>query len=300
MRPEVTYIKQSITHSAGHVYEHIIADSINNAYMAKGYLPLLNFELNANTLDGIIVISVEADTEAMLTDVEAILNNEVITAKAIDNAVMQISSEYKRLARYDADQLYHEINDLHAATWATRQEFSRTTPVDDVARQLNSASIKFGRLAPRSFTEFSLTYSIENCPFELKPLAVYALQGLALSHINFMNNCFNCSYDAGDEWAEHQELVGYSHRLRILTSKAPGIDDLRNIERDHRNTLFAENFPVKLRRYLLKHATDSIPYFNTKNMYAYSYQVVGHSGWKEIISDTNINKVLKKLKVEVR
>ncbi len=299
MRPEITLIKQSAFHSVGHIYEHIIADKINDFFMVQRYAPLLDYELNANTYDGIIVISVEAAHETMITGLLSILESVRIDSDDITAAVNQISSEYERLVQYDVPELLDEVHELHTLPWTMREDFLRSNPINDDARELNSKLIQFSNTSPHSFAEFSVTYRVKECPFDLKPLAVYLLQALALSEINVMVQRIRNCYDSGDEWAEYQDLVGYSHKFRMLKKDMYSIDELRSIEAGFREVILTSEFSRRLKNYLTEHAADPIPYFNTKNLYAYSYQVIGHRGWKDIVSDNNIDTILKKLDVEI-
>jgi hypothetical protein len=299
MRPEVTYIQQSATHSVSHLYEHIIGNKINAMLMSQAFLPLLDYRLDAITYDGMIVLTIEATDAVMLARLASLLVDTNITQDAVVGAVKQISCEVERLPRFEAAALLREVRQLHRIPWVRRQDYDRSTAITDRARTLNSQTLAFSRKSPRSFQQFSIVYRISDCPYVLKPLAVYLLQALALAQINLMTKNLPFCYDIGDEWAEYQDLVGYAHKLRFLKADAPPLLEFRNIEAAHREHILAADFTAKLIDYLSRHAADIIPYFGTKDMYAAAYQVVGNLGWKEIIKAENVSFLLDLLTVEV-
>ena len=145
----------------------------------------------------------------------------------------------------------------------------------------------------------SIIYRIDDCEYDLQPLAIYVIQALALTQINLLYEKIKECYDAGDEWAEYQNLVAYSHNIRIPKSSQLSIEMLRDIEIKNRNIIKTSNFEKKLVDYVLSQSTLERPYFSNSVMFANSYQVIGKKGWENISTIKNVELLLDKINVTV-
>ncbi len=300
MKYEYIYIKQAKSGVIGHVYEHVIANSLESMFNAVGVLPVLDYKLDAYTYDGIVILFVEFNKHSLIDSVNVVLNSADLLSKSIEMAVAQVSCEYERLASFEPSAMFAEMRQLHALPWSARDDFTRTKPITDLARELASPYLTYGRYSTGSFVEYSIAYRLEDCPFELKPLAVYIIQMLAVAQIRLMYETVEYCYDSGDEWAEYQDIVGYSHSFRIPKNKGITIEEFTALEAKNRQAIVAQDFVHRLSHYILTDVSSEYPYFSTGVMFANSYQIIGQKGWQDIVTDQNIQVLLDKLTVDIR
>ena len=292
MKYEYTYIKQAESRVLGHVYEHAIANLLEDTLYARGLLPVLDYRLDAYTHDGIVILFIDFNDGSLVDSIPTILQTAELSAESIKVAVVQVSCEYERLATFEPSALFAEIRQLHALPWSTRDDFVRTKPITDAARELVSAHLSYGRYSPKSFAEYSIVYELKDCPFELKPIAVYVIQMLAISQLRLMNESVKYCYDIGDEWVKYQDLVGYTHSFRIPKNQDITLEEFTALEIKQRRSILEQDFVHRLSDYILRDAQADYPYFTTSVMFANSYQIIGKKGWQEIVTEQNVRDIL--------
>lgn len=295
-----TLIKQSTTGIGGHIYEHVVVNQLGELLMEQNCLPVLDYILEAKTYDGIVVLSIEANAKEITDFVEKGLTTIPISERAVQAAAEQISAEYERLYQADIKELTKEIRSIHTDPWQDQQSLLFTEPITDEARGFDSREAGYSRRSPRSFYAIDFVYTIKNCPYELKPLAVYVIQILALVFINQLYQKLENCYDAGDEWAEYYtELVGYSHCLRCPKKLQIGAKELRQLFDETKQQIINNDFAARLVRFIKKQANRSETYFSTSHLYAYSYMLIGSQGWYKIATEKNVAYILERLNFEI-
>ncbi len=294
-----TLIKQANTGVCGHIYEHAIVDIINKSLFDDGILKLLDYQLDARAYDGIVVLSFGSNNQDTIDKIKSIAQSSIISKDGIESAIVQVSCEYERLPFFNTTAINDEIQQIHEQKWADYDSFTATSPITELARSMKCSSGHFGHKSPNDFLEHSIIYRIDDCEYDLQPLAIYVIQALALTQINLLYEKIKECYDAGDEWAEYQNLVAYSHNIRIPKSSQLSIEMLRDIEIKNRNIIKSSNFEKKLVDYVLSQSTLDHPYFSNSVMFANSYQVIGKKGWENISTIKNVELLLDKINVTV-
>lgn len=299
MKYTKVYIKQAKTHVAGHVFEHVVANFIQKHLLDSGYLKLLDYRFWAYTDDGIVQIQFETQHQAVLAEFEKSIELVKVSEESVRVALKQISCEQEKLPNFKVSGLLKEVKEVANVAWVDYDNYNHSAPIQDQAKTLKSKSGEFGRKSPKSFQEYLVIYEIENCPFELKPLAVYVILGLALNQIIKLYSDLEDCYDSSDEWAEYQELVGYAHHLRVPKDSQIALPALQKLELTNRKEILAKNFTKKLSDYIKQQALLDNHYLTLSEMYACSYQYIGKAGWGEINTPVNIAKIINLLKIRV-
>lgn len=299
MKYNKIYIKQAETHVAGHVFELVVVNFIQKQLLDSGYLKLLDYRLWAYTDDGIVQIRFETQHQTALVEFEKSIQLVEVSEESVRIALEQVSCEHQRLPNFKMTDLLEEVKKTNSIKWVEYDDYSHSAPIQKQALILASKSGKFGRKSPKDFREYTLVYEIKDCPFNLKPLAVYVILALALNQIIKLYKKTGGCYDFSDEWAEYQKLVGYAHYLRVPEKSHPILDNLQKTELAHRKEILGHNFIEKLNNYIQHQTLTDNHYFRLSEMYAYSHQYIGKSGWKEINTKDNIQTVLRLLTVKV-
>ena len=299
MKYEETYIKQADNHIVAHAYEHIIANNISKALLKSNCLPLVDYLMSANSYDGIVIITIETYDSKVLKIYKDTLRSHELQTHDIDDAIIQISAEYERLPHFNAKLLAHDIQILHLAPWINRDAYQVSYPITGQARSLNSHLGHYGPLSKRSFVSYNISYTINDCPHELKPLAVYLVQLLGLSHIDlFYKNMTRC-YDSGDEWALYQNIVGYLHTLRLPKTNTVSLKHVKEVHADQQKYIINNDVAKKLHHYI-RHQTGLKPdYFSDASMFAYAYAAIGMDGWDSITQINTITDLIDMVKIEI-
>lgn len=292
-----TYIKQSNNGITGHVYEHVVANHVVKELSQLGYKQLLHYELNAHTYDGIVVIEFETYSMSILRKFNKLLANVNINAKSIKVAVGQIESEYERKSKINLSKLSRSLRVLRNSPWVRQEDFGFTKPIDsDDARKLTTHVGGFDRKSTSRFNHFDVTYVVEDCSYELKTLAVYVVQIVALNYIDQVCADFESMYDAGDEWAEYQDTVGYSHTLTAPKSLSLKAEMLEQHFISKYAITETDAFIDQVCAYIKRDITQPYPYFSHESIFAKSYQLVGTKVLKQTITRENIRSVIKSIR----
>lgn len=301
MRYSKTLIKQSEYGINAHIYEHIVACAVARKLSLDGLFQPITYRLEADTYDGIVVLSIEADTSKLLQKIIKEVYDCQVTTQMVHAAIEQVSSEYERLYKVDIEQLKSDIEALHKTKWLDRQNsLLFTQPITDTARSLQSTAIDYYRINPRSFSEAEIIYKFVDCPFQLKPLVVYVIQALSLAQIDMMyTKIINC-YDRGDEWAEYQDLVGYAHYLRFPKKSSIHPDKLRAIFDENYKYILENDFVAQLIKYIDSQSKLDFAYFSTSAMFTYAYSLIGEKGWQKVNTRKNIEYVLENLEIDIK
>lgn len=300
MKYSRTYIKQSNIGVVGHIYEHIVADSVITKLYNKSIFRFLDYELNASTLDGIVVIEIESYNRTILRTISKVLNEVNLTKTNIKNAIGQIESEYKRKSEFDIKKLSDALAAVHQLPWVKSENYPISTPITKEARELKSSVGGFTASAKRAFKTYEIVYDIEDCPYELKTIAVYLLQVLGFIQIDGLIAKFQYSYDDGDEWAEYQDLVGYLH---FLTIPAASHVTVEQIEKQFERTIQLLNndktFLKRVKKRIDKDMRESQPYFSKASIFAKSYQLVGAKFLRAHTTQENIALLTEKINYSI-
>ncbi|MBM3209819.1 hypothetical protein FJZ39_00540 [Candidatus Saccharibacteria bacterium] len=299
MQKTITYIKQSNNSAVAHVYEHVIANHITRQLLGHKNYQLIDYELNADTYDGIIVLRITTDSAHLVNVFNKIILTPYIPLTEIEIAVEQIQCEYERSSDIDITKLSDTVKSLHKSPWTKREDFTISQPVSDEARTLTTQLGRFRRRIPQSFDHFDVTYTITDCPFELKTLGVYCLQIIGLNFIDKIYIDFKYCYDAGDQWAEYQSLAGYPHIITARKARNFSQKDFQKLLDKFLQTTIDDNFITKTRSYIEKDLSNPFPYFNQKSLYAKSYHVIGDKDLKQMVSEENVRLLFKKITATV-
>jgi hypothetical protein len=171
-----------------------------------------------------------------------------------------------------------------------------SNPITKEARELKSSVGGFGRSVKRDFETFEFVYAIEDCPYELKTIAIYILQVIGLIQIDGFILKFKKSYDSGDHWAEYQNLVGYLHNLTVHSDSKVG---LKSVEKQFASALLLINDDPKLLKKIKKFIDRSLksehPYFSLESTFAKSYQIMGTRYLRQKNNVKNIAALIEKI-----
>ena len=296
MKYSQTYIKQSSVGTVGHIYEHIAVNSIISSLYSKGTYRLLDYELDANTYDGIVVVRIETHNRTLLLRIVAMLKNTEVKKIDVKNALGQIESEYKRKSEFDTKKLMAELQKLNEQKWVSLRHFELTNSITKDSRELTSSIGGFNRSAKRDFKTYEIIHEIEDCPYELKTIAVYVLQALGFMYIDGLTEKTKHSYDASDEWAEYQDLVGYLHNLTVPKLGSVTDSSIEKIIVNIDQMIMKDKKIVKkIKKYISRNIKAEFPYFSLSSIFAKSYQIAGSKYTETLNSDENILFVLKKI-----
>lgn len=295
-----TFIKQSTQGIASHVYEHMVADYLTSRFLQQSYMQLLDYELSAKTYDGIVVIRFETRSRALLTLFGSLLKSFSFTQQMVKVAIEQIECEYERSATIDLPKLTKSLRALQTTAWQEWKDVTITKPIEqDDARSLMTSLGGFGRKSSASFECFDITYTVENCPYELKTLAVYILQIMGLGVIDRLYTGIKYCYDSDDEWAEYQTLVGYSHKVTVRKDRHLSPTILQKYI-DETYALLCTNKGIKkITRYVKHDMAQPSPYFSTESLFAKSYQVAGGAQVNTMVTARNVQIILESIKMEI-
>lgn len=300
MKYSRTYIKQSEVGIVGHIYEHIVANQIIKALYAKGIFRLADYEIIPETFDGIVVIRFDTYSMKVLRLFEKILKSATFELVDIKLAIGQIEAEYLRKSTFDIKTLAQKLKAFHEEAWVLRKDYVITRPIAKNAGSLKSNFGGFEKNAKRQFEFHHFAYVIKDCPYELKTIATYILQIVGLIQIDGLTQRFKNSYDAGDEWAEYQDLVGYMHTL--VTHKDAKIS-LKNLEKQFSHTLSMlnkdETFIRKIHKFITRNLEDQDQYFPLGNIFANTYQITGNAYVKKYVTEKNIAKLIELIEFDV-
>ena len=300
MKYSKAIIKQTDYHMDGHIYEHIISNEVSRFLMKNGAIPVIDFEIYAHTLDGIVIIMIETNNKNLIKNILSHIEEYAINQNIVSETIEQISAEYERTYKVDLVKLTDKLNQIHKTPWSDRQnDLYFTKPITDIARGFNSKEIQYLRRRPSSFDNIQFIYKLHDCPFEVKPLAVYILQLIALTHINLLYQKLEYCYDSGDEWAKYQDMVGYLHNLRIHKKYKTTNDILLQLFSESKQYLLVNNFNSKLINYIKHESKLNSSYFTMENIFAFAYTIPGRKGLAKIANKKNIEYILNNLVVTV-
>lgn len=295
-----TIIKQSDNGIASHVYEHIVGNYLTIEFARLGYQNLLDYELTADTYDGIIVIRLEAYSRRVVNKFNFLLHTLTLDEDKIHIAIEQVQCEYERQEKIDFLKLTKFLDELHSQPWTPWNRFGLTKPIEhNNARMFMTSLGGFGQKTASSFQHFDFTYTIEDCPYELKTLAVYILQIIGLNTIAHLNDELKYFYDTKDEWAEYQTLVGYSHRISVRKSRRVSLETLQSYADKSRTELQTDRSIKKIARYIKRDMAQPFPYFNRESIFAKSYQLMGAAEMDHMATAQNIRTILDKVTIAV-
>lgn len=306
---QLSYIKQSDQLNIGHIYEHLIITLFEKKAYDKGFLRGVDYDWNAETYDGIVSVSISTDKSRLLTIYKDVLFNSNIIDEDVRKAVNEISCEYNSPFDCDFNRLREEIIILNDIKWIENNYFLITKPIKETGWSINNSPIiSFGKTKKTEFDLFSFVYNFKNIDFELKPLAMYIAQFLALSQIDALYNRtpeLEACYDKKDEWAEWQfesgtDLVGYAHYLSIFSKQKKSSTTLRQIFYRNYDEIIKKGFVEKLVRFLASESRNQYKYFNTKEMVKNSGALIGKKWYKKYCSVENIKTLLKNMEITVK
>jgi hypothetical protein len=305
----ILYIKQSSSLNVGHVYEHAIIKQFEVEAYRNGFLRGVDYDWDAETYDGIVSSSIMTNKKRLLTIFGRVLNESKINDMDIKKAVDEISCEYNSPYICDFNLLYNEIARLSNEKWIKYDDFLITAPVKEVGWSIkNSPVISFKKSKKLDYDVFSFAYSFKNVQFELRPLAVYLVQLLALAQIDFFYNRtpeFEACYDKGDEWAEWQfengsDLIGYSHRLTLFSRQKISTRNMRLIFDRNYKEIVDKGFVRKLIEFLKIESNRDYKYFSKKEMVKNSGALMGKKWFKEFCSSDNVNYLLDNMEITIK
>ncbi len=283
----------------GHIYEHVIANKIFHKLASKGYNYFLDYTAECNTYDGIVVFTLEAKNRRLLNEVASVMKQALISREDVQEAVLEVASEYTRRPRIDIDTALAKLNQINTQPWVKTAKF-HSRPIIEGAGELKSPIGRFGRKASGDFDSFIFTYAIDGLSHELRPLAVYVIQVLALMQVNYLQRKIPSGYDAGDEWAEYYtDLTAYAHRYVV--------PKLSKVTKAKVKTIFDEQYGRRndkqiihdIKNYILWDLRQPYHYFNIEKMFAFSYQITGSRAMRQDVTDENIKLVISKIKLKI-
>lgn len=298
MRITRTYIKQSDNGIASHTYEHVVADHVLKTLLEHGYQQLLDYELSAHTYDGIIVLRFDTYSRKTLRVFTEALKSCRVTPSKVAVAITQIACEFQRNENLNRKTLVSLVRKIHADNWISSQEYAHTLPVQTKdARELVTSIGGYTKKSTKDFQQYEFTYTIKDCPYELKSLAVYVLQIIGLNQIGLLTNSIKTCYDSGDHWAEYQELVGYAHTLTVPSDQPLSQEELDQYIQDTLSTMSSKKSMQKIVRYVRRDRLETFPYFSFESLFAKAYQVTGTQGFKQTTTLKNVQTILDNLEV---
>ena len=302
-----TYWKSASNGLVAHIYEHVIARWIINYMFDNDQMLVADYDFWAHTYGTTLFLETRFQTNAAhdtFAHALASVNDIDITPDMIERAASECSCEFSRpLIRLD-DTFSTHIARLHRQPWRPLSEFThqQANSSSSVNTVFEYPGIRLGRKYRPSFTATILEYSVRkevyaNRP-DLKALTVLITQAIALNQINLLTKQFVC-YDAGDEWAEGSQIVGYRTLLVFPRKHAPSQSELRQAYDQNLKLLIEHNFVKKLSN-LLQHryADESWHYFDRRTLNdIVGGVVIGPKGWREVGTHDNIAKIIDALDV---
>ncbi len=292
-------IKQAENGIVGHIYEHVVANIVVDRLFAEGFFRLVDFDLVAKSDDGIVTLRIETSNRPLLKRITAYIQTLSYKKTDINVAIDQIAAEYKRDFSFNWGTLTTALATMHARPWSNMKDFTVSAPITKQARELKTTLGGYGRRNKSKFRNFTFTYQVKNCPYELKSLAVYIIQIVAQNQIDALYRQVKNCYDAGDGWAEYQDLVGYFHELTIPKTSHVDIGHLR--KHSHQLQVLVESpiFIRKIQRFIRKDLDAPCPLFSPQGMFTNAYQMVGSRYIKRYVTHKNVAYILSKIEYSI-
>ncbi len=306
MTKYLSYIKQSTSFNVGHIYEHLLMSSLEKKAYDKGFLRGVDYSIRGETYDGIVLIAINTNISRLLTEFKETLLKLEIVDKNIYKAINEICCEYSSSFKCDFNLLKRELTKFNKLKWLENDNFIITNPITEAGWSIKDSSIiSFNKTKKTDFDMFSFVYNFKNIDFELKPLAVYLAQFLALSQIDALYNRtpeIEACYDQKDEWAEWQfehgnNIVGYAHYMSFFSRQKMSVKKLEQVFNRNYKEIISKNFVKKLVEFLLIESCSNHRYFCQKEMVKNSGAIIGKKWFKKYCSTENINTLLDNLEV---
>lgn len=152
--------KQCTHHIFAHLYEHIYYMHLDTALRSAGYFDIVDYSIDAHTVDGRVTIAIELYSESI--DIDAFIGDAssdfLSILEFLDIGILQLECEdLQHLDTPDVQALQEELKQFNAAPWDT----------DDVFRV--SASI-VGSSGHVEVCELNIIMGYENIETTLRPL----------------------------------------------------------------------------------------------------------------------------------
>lgn len=290
------YLKQTRLALDAHIYEHLFADFVDQALIKKGFFRLVDYTLYADTYDNIIVMNIHTSSIRLHLFVKKLFKQHLdFDDRAIDDVISQLEAEYAMKLHVDKTKVAATVQQISRQAWTDEDSWGISKKIG----QINTNHLSAGKTSLDSFKYYSFVYEINDCPYELKTLATYLVQAIALNQVSLVSSLIGQAYDNGDEWAEYQDLVGYSHTFCLPKESEYDLSAMKSIELKNRSLITTDEFVRKLIRFVKSESKSTFQYFPDKSKYANSYQFVGKKYLRSIATEENVRKLLSKLKVEV-
>ena len=115
----ITLKKQSTSHVFSHIYEHIYAIALDTLLRDDGFVPIIDYDIDATTDSGVVSIELESYTDDDLSGyVQRVNTDRTIVDEYVDTAIAQVESEkHRRIEIDDVQKLREEFIEFHQALW---------------------------------------------------------------------------------------------------------------------------------------------------------------------------------------
>ncbi len=302
-----TYIKQHSHQNISHAYEHVIIMLFEKIAYSKGLFRVLDYDWIAETHNGIVIATITTKSKMVLDLFKKVITKSVITDDEIIRAVNEISCEYQKQADYEVTGLRKEILELHEKKWSTLDSINTTAKLCEVNWKEECKNLVLGKKRKSDYAKYEFTYKFSNLKQELRPLAIYLMQSMAISHIDHFYNRtpeFSGCYDMGDKWAEWQfernsDLIGYSHVLIVSKSDQINVRKIKDIFYRNQKEIINDEFKNSFMEFLKRESNTEMKYFSEKNFLNYSGYVVGKLWYKKYCNLENINYLLDNVEIDI-
>lgn len=291
-----------------HIYEHWVAQKIDEIMQASGYLLVVDYSLWGTTYGTSCFIDFSSHKSAVVHlfyDTISTLQDKVPTLESIQIAALECACEYERPLMKLEGTVINDIAQIHQHPWKLMREF--TTEQAQLSTSVNTLfelpGIRFGRHNQQSFLPIVAHYTMPPHVYEknpgLKALSVILIQVLALNFNAYLKK-ESAYYDGGDQWNEGAETVEYE--TLIVSPKKTALSEAHvlSLFRTYIHTLQRGNFAEKLASTIANdYASDpSLVYFDKDILNRITGGVlIGGQGWETITNPSIIRRLLKSVSV---
>lgn len=300
MKYKLVLYKQIDNGNIAHIYEHIVADVITAELLKNEFYRNLDYKFYASQDDGIVRLAIYTSNKKIYTIVKLALKNHKCTQKEIDDAISQISVEKEMLATCDMKLLLENIANLDRQAWLDFTAMGFTDSPSPYARQYKTKEISLTRQVKAKFSTYEITYEIDNCPKELRPLALYVLDSIGLSVIDIICRDYKDVYDAGDMWAvKHDNFVGYLNFLKFPKNKKYSKTIFKKYQKELIDIFSQPDIAKRIARYASSDFACVEPYFSDRDMYDRTGHFVGVKEFEKQATYENVLKIVNSIKLDV-
>lgn len=280
-----------------HIFLYATVLATKKSLDSNGIILPLEVYIDGYVLGKIIEVSIESDKKELVNTTVELLKNYKISEDDFKKAAEQVAIKNGWQLHLSEDELGSVINNINTAKPWVNESQLKLLHEDDNNKDLIAPGVRY-EVNRTDTPVMGSRIFINNCPSELRALAVLIIDMLVSSAINQMTLQNLPVVLVDSQWAEGLPVVGMA---ATITGSKNALEKITNIKPFFDNVygeLAKKQFENKAATIITAMANDISELFPADELAWYSGVVMGVLGWQEVATETNIKAILNKLQIE--